>query len=83
MRIILHLDAKQAEFRTDKAGDLHIFAKGLEPDLRPLPRKRGRKPRAQQPPMQEPTQPGVPYTEPSADDKNAMRQVVLDEKGWQ
>jgi hypothetical protein len=84
MRIILHLDAHEAEFSTDKAGDLHIYAKGLQPDLKPLPRKRGRKPKTTLPQaaMAE-GQPGVPYREPPQEDKTKMKTIVMDDQGWQ
>jgi hypothetical protein len=84
MRIILHLDESEAQFQTDKHGDLHIYGKGKQVDLSPLPRKRKRRPKNPPvPPAGLPAESGVPYTEPPAEDKQQYRSIVLDDKGWQ
>lgn len=90
MLIHLHISEKQVEFATDKNGDLHIYAKGLEPAM---PQRKRKVSRQKAPPVVTLPGKGIPYVEQSPPPETSppdtstpaekLQTMLMDDKGWQ
>lgn len=90
MQIHLHISEKQVEFATDKNGDLHVYAKGLEP---PMPQRKRKVSRQKAPPVVTLPNKGIPYNEPTlpletsppveSSPAEKLQTMLMDDKGWQ